>query len=169
MDLIVTRCADGYEARYGARRWRAAAGRGGIAAKTGEGDGISPRGAWPIRRVLYRADRLPGPPVTVFPCAAIAPDDGWCDAPGDAAYNRPVRLPHPASHEEMWRDDGLYDLVVVLGHNDAPVVPGAGSAIFLHVARPDYGPTAGCAALARDDLLAFLALAGPETRLCFQD
>lgn len=169
MDLIVTPCAEGYEARFGTRRWRAAVGRGGIALKGREGDGISPLGCWPIRRVLYRADRLPGPPTTAFPCAAIAPDDGWCDAPDHADYNRPVRLPFAASHEEMWRADALYDIVCVLGHNDAPVVPGAGSAVFLHVARPDYGATAGCAALACDDLLAFLALAGPDTRLCFQD
>jgi L,D-peptidoglycan transpeptidase YkuD (ErfK/YbiS/YcfS/YnhG family) len=142
-------------------------GRGGIAVKGGEGDGISPLGCWPIRRVLYRADRL-APPATVFAVAPIAPDDGWCDAPDHALYNRPVRLPFAASHEEMWRADALYDLVVVLGHNDDPVVPGAGSAVFLHVARPDYGPTAGCAALARADLLEFLALAGAETRLCFR-
>jgi L,D-peptidoglycan transpeptidase YkuD (ErfK/YbiS/YcfS/YnhG family) len=143
-------------------------GRGGIAVKGGEGDGISPLGCWPIRRVLYRADRL-APPATVFAVAPIAPDDGWCDAPDHALYNRPVRLPFAASHEEMWRADALYDLVVVLGHNDDPVVPGVGSAVFLHVARPDYGPTAGCAALARADLLEFLALAGAETRLCFRD
>jgi L,D-peptidoglycan transpeptidase YkuD (ErfK/YbiS/YcfS/YnhG family) len=142
-------------------------GRGGIAVKGGEGDGISPLGCWPIRRVLYRADRL-APPATVFAVAPIAPEDGWCDAPDHALYNRPVRLPFAASHEEMWRADALYDLVVVLGHNDDPVVPGAGSAVFLHVARPDYGPTAGCAALARADLLEFLALAGAETRLCFR-
>jgi L,D-peptidoglycan transpeptidase YkuD (ErfK/YbiS/YcfS/YnhG family) len=135
--------------------------------KRGEGDGISPLGCWPIRRVLYRADRL-APPATAFAVAPIAPGDGWCDAPDHALYNRPVRLPFAASHEEMWRADALYDLVVVLGHNDDPVVPGAGSAIFLHVARPDYGPTAGCAALARADLLEFLALAGAGTRLCFQ-
>lgn len=142
-------------------------GRGGIAVKGGEGDGISPLGCWPIRRVLFRADRL-APPETVFAVAPIAPDDGWCDAPDNALYNRPVRLPFAASHEEMWRTDALYDLVVVLGHNDDPVVPGAGSAVFLHVARPDYGPTAGCAALARADLLEFLALAGAGARLCFR-
>jgi L,D-peptidoglycan transpeptidase YkuD (ErfK/YbiS/YcfS/YnhG family) len=68
----------------------------------------------------------------------------------------------------MWRDDHLYDVVVVLGHNDDPVVPGAGSAVFLHVARPEYSPTAGCAALSEKDLLEFLALAGPDTRLCFR-
>jgi L,D-peptidoglycan transpeptidase YkuD (ErfK/YbiS/YcfS/YnhG family) len=144
-------------------------GRGGIAEKRAEGDGISPLGCWPIRRVLWRADKLAAAPVSVFPTAEIAPDDGWCDAPDHPAYNRPVKRPFAASHEEMWRGDDLYDIVVVLGQNDDPVLPGAGSAIFLHVAREGYTPTAGCAALSRADLLEFLALAGPQTRLCFRD
>lgn len=167
MDLIVTAQGAGWQARYGDKVWRAAVGRCGIAPKRAEGDGISPLGCWPIRRVLYRADRLAAP-VSVFPTSAIAPEDGWCDAPAHPDYNRPVTLPFAASHEEMWRADGLYDVVVVLGHNDDPVVPGAGSAVFLHVAGADYGPTAGCAALTLSDLLEFLALAGPETRLCFR-
>jgi len=140
----------------------AALGKGGFVAaeRKREGDGAGPIGAWPIRRVLYRPDKGP-PPKTALPVAAIKPEDGWCDAPLDPAYNRPVALPYPASAERMWRDDGLYDLVAVLGHNDDPVIPGAGSAIFLHVARPDYGPTEGCVALARADLEALLAQAQP--------
>lgn len=167
MDLIVTRQGEGWQARLGARIWRAAVGRSGIGPKLREGDGVSPLGCWPIRRVLYRADKLGGVPVTALPTAAIAADDGWCDAPDHPAYNRPVKLPFAASHEVMWRRDDLYDIVVVLGQNDDPVVPGAGSAIFLHVARPGYGTTEGCAALSREDLLEFLALAAPGTRLCF--
>jgi L,D-peptidoglycan transpeptidase YkuD (ErfK/YbiS/YcfS/YnhG family) len=168
LDLIVTQGPSGHLASYGDNTWTCAVGRSGIAPKIGEGDGVSPIGCWPIRRVFYRADRLPGPPTTAFPCVVIAPQDGWCDAPDHPEYNRLVRLPFAASHEEMWREDALYDIVVVLGQNDDPVVPGAGSAIFLHIARPEYSPTAGCAALSRDDLLAFLALAEPDTRLCFQ-
>lgn len=170
MDLIVTRQGEIWQAAFGDTQWRAAVGRGGIAVKQAEGDGISPIGCWPIRRVLYRADKLGRAPVTALPVAPIQPDDGWCDAPDHPAYNRPVKRPFAASHEQMWRpDDDLYDIVVVLGHNDAPVIPGAGSAVFLHVARQDYGPTAGCAALSLPDLLAFLALAGPDSRLCFRD
>jgi len=129
-----------------------------------EGDGATPLGPLPIRRVLYRPDRGPAPR-TALPVAAIAADDGWCDAPDDAAYNQPVKLPYPASAERMWRDDGLYDLVVVLGYNDDPPEPGRGSAIFLHVAKPDYAPTQGCIALARPDLEAVLALLGPGSTL----
>ena len=125
-----------------------------------EGDGASPAGVWPLRRVLYRPDRVREPD-TGLPVAAIAPDDGWCDAPDDPAYNRQVKLPYPASAEALWRDDEIYDLVVVLGHNDSPVVPGAGSAIFLHLARPDYAPTQGCVALAAGDLEDLLHQARP--------
>lgn len=168
MDLIVTRHGDGWQASYGGRVWRAAVGRSGIHRDKVEGDGVSPAGRWPIRKVLYRADKL-APPVSVFETAAIAPQDGWCDAPEHPAYNRPVQLPFAASHETLWRDDDLYDIVVILGHNDDPVVPGAGSAIFLHVASAGYGSTAGCASMTRADLLEFLSLATPGTHLSFED
>jgi L,D-peptidoglycan transpeptidase YkuD (ErfK/YbiS/YcfS/YnhG family) len=145
---------------------RAALGKGGLkpAIDKREGDGASPIGVWLLRRVLYRPDKAP-PPRTALPVEAIAPDDGWCDTPLDPAYNRPVKLPHKTSAERMWRDDDVYDLVVVLGHNDDPVIPGAGSAIFLHLARPDYAPTEGCVALARADLEALLAQARPGDAL----
>jgi L,D-peptidoglycan transpeptidase YkuD (ErfK/YbiS/YcfS/YnhG family) len=155
-DLVVGR----WGARFRGRALPCAIGRGGIGDKRGEGDGITPVGRWPLRRVLYRADRLDKVETTLN-CAAIGADDGWCDDPADPAYNRPIRLPYPASHEKMSRDDGLYDVVVVLGHNDDPVVPGAGSAIFLHVARDDYGPTEGCVALALGNLLTVLKTAQP--------
>lgn len=140
-------------------------GRSGVRLDKREGDGATPVGCFVLRRVLYRPDRVTAP-VTRLPCAPIAPDDGWCDAPDDPAYNRMVRLPYPASAERLWRDDHLYDVVVVLGHNDDPVVPGAGSAIFMHLAREDGGPTEGCIGLARETLLALLAAAGPDDRVC---
>lgn len=169
LDLIVKRDGDGWLASYGDRVWRAAVGRSGIRAEKVEGDGVSPIGCWPIRRVLYRADKLKAAPVSVFETTAIDLWDGWCDAADHPDYNRPVRLPFAASHEELWRKDDLYDIVVVLGQNDDPVVPGAGSAIFLHIASDGYGPTAGCAALTLEDLREFLAMAKPGTGLCFQD
>jgi len=137
-------------------------GKGGVrpAADKREGDGASPLGIWPIRRLLYRPDKGAAP-ATRLPSEAIAPDDGWCDAAADAAYNRPVKLPYAASHELMWRVDDVYDLVLVLGHNDDPVVPGMGSAIFLHLMQPDRRPTEGCVALTRPDMERLLGLAGP--------
>ena len=123
-----------------------------------EGDGRTPAGEWPIRRVMWRPDRC-AEPETALPTTPIDPRDGWCDDPADIAYNRPVRLPYPASAERMWRDDGVYDVVVELGYNDDPIVAGAGSAIFLHLARPSYPPTEGCIALAEPDLRDLLRLA----------
>lgn len=143
-----------------ARTGRCAIGRSGVSDTKKEGDGTTPAGRYPYRRVLYRRDRIPAPECAL-PLSPISPDDGWCDAPPDPAYNRPVMLPYPGSAEHLWRDDFLYDLIVVLGYNDAPVIPGRGSAIFLHLAAPDYRATEGCVALALDDLLAVLADAGP--------
>ncbi len=115
-----------------------------------------------MRRVLYRADRV-ARPRTLLPVSPIGPNDGWCDDPRDRNYNRPVRLPYPAGHEQMWRKDHLYDLVVVLGYNDGPRSRGRGSAIFMHLAAPDFAPTAGCIALREADLRSLLAIAGSHT------
>lgn len=132
-------------------------GHGGVRADKREGDGATPSGTFAVRRVFYRADRIAAP-ATKLATTAIARDDGWCDASGDAQYNKPVKLPYPASAENLWRDDHMYDVVVVLGYNDDPIVAGKGSAIFLHILHDDGTPTAGCVALARDDLLAVLKL-----------
>jgi L,D-peptidoglycan transpeptidase YkuD (ErfK/YbiS/YcfS/YnhG family) len=128
-------------------------GRGGVHKEKREGDGATPAGRFALRRVLYRPDRVKVK--TALPIVPIHKNDGWCDAPDDPNYNKPVTLPYPAGAEPMWRDDRLYDVVVVLGHNDAPVVPGAGSAIFMHVA-PEDGATQGCIALKQADLLSLL-------------
>jgi len=139
----------------GSLRLRAALGRGGVRERKQEGDGATPAGLLPLRRVLYRADRV-ARPRTAVPVMPLAPHDGWCDDPTHADYNRPVRLPHDGRHEALWRPDAVYDLIGVLGWNDAPVVRGVGSAIFLHVARPDFAPTEGCIALALLDLRSLL-------------
>jgi L,D-peptidoglycan transpeptidase YkuD (ErfK/YbiS/YcfS/YnhG family) len=157
MELIVHA---GGTAEWRGRLMRCALGRGGVSTAKREGDGATPVGRLPMRRALYRPDRE-APPATALACAPIAPTNGWCDDPADAAYNTAVRLPHAGGHERLWRDDRVYDLVVVLGWNDDPPVPGRGSAIFLHLARDGYAPTEGCVALARADMLALLAEARP--------
>lgn len=158
--------ADGRRGRLtaGADSFECALGRGGISRMKREGDGATPAGGWPLRYLLYRPDRV-DEPATALPVRALTPTDGWCDDPSDPAYNRPVTLPFPGSHEALWREDGVYDLIVVLGHNDDPPTPGLGSAIFLHVARPDFTPTEGCVAVAKADLLALLPRIGSETVL----
>jgi L,D-peptidoglycan transpeptidase YkuD (ErfK/YbiS/YcfS/YnhG family) len=151
-------------ATWNGRRMRCALGRGGVAQGKREGDGATPAGILPMRRALYRPDRETAPP-TRLPLAPLAPDDGWCDAPDDPLYNCPVKLPYRASAEKLWRADRLYDLVVVLGWNDAPVAPGLGSAIFLHLAAPGFAPTEGCVALGRDDLLLVLSESSETSRV----
>jgi len=155
MNLIVTSENGANWLDWGQGKRRCAVGKGGIGIKSGEGDGMTPRGLWPIREVLWRPDRIEKPE-TILPLRAIEPNDGWCDAPNDPHYNELVKLPYAASHEELWRFDHVYDLIAVIGYNDAPMVAGKGSAIFLHLAQPNFGPTAGCVALTLGDALAAL-------------
>lgn len=168
MTLLSVRAAPGASKgtlAVGERVHPCALGRGGLIDAKREGDGGTPVGRFPLRRLFYRPDRESAP-ATGLPVLPLAQDFGWCDDPAAAAsYNRLVRLPFAPSHERMWRNDALYDLVVEIGYNDAPAIPGLGSAIFLHLARPDWGPTEGCVALQRDDLLAVLAAAGPESAI----
>lgn len=161
-----------FEATAGGNlRWpggaaRCVLGRSGAvdAAIKREGDGATPLGAWPIRGVYYRPDRLSAP-ATRLPAIAITPGMGWCDDPAAGDYNRRIALPFAPSHEKLWREDSLYDLIVELGYNDAPVIPGRGSAIFLHVASPAFSPTEGCVATGLSSLLALIAVAAPGDRL----
>jgi L,D-peptidoglycan transpeptidase YkuD (ErfK/YbiS/YcfS/YnhG family) len=143
---------------------RAVCGKAGVRAEKREGDHASPAGTFPLLQAFYRPDRI-APPQTRLPIAALKESDGWVDDPDDPSYNRMVTLPYPASHEDLWRADGLYDLIVVIGYNTAPVVPGRGSAIFLHCARPDFAGTEGCIAVAREVLLPLLRLLGPGSAI----
>jgi L,D-peptidoglycan transpeptidase YkuD (ErfK/YbiS/YcfS/YnhG family) len=149
---------------YGSVVMPCALGRRGKSFRKHEGDGASPCGTWPVRYAYYRADRLRRPR-TGLQLVPLQKDTGWCDASGDRHYNQPVTHPYPASAERLWRDDGLYDVVVVLGYNDAPRIHSRGSAIFLHVARPGYLPTEGCVALVRPDLIWLLGRLTANTRL----
>jgi L,D-peptidoglycan transpeptidase YkuD (ErfK/YbiS/YcfS/YnhG family) len=157
--MILHVSADGWLGA-GGRRFRCVVGRSGIVTDKREGDGGTPAGRYPLREAWYRPDRV-NRPQTGLPMRAIDKRDGWCDASGDPAYNCAVRLPYPASAENLWRDDHLYDLFVVIGYNDAPPVAGAGSAIFLHVAPLMGRPTAGCVALAMQDLLDVIGCLNP--------
>jgi L,D-peptidoglycan transpeptidase YkuD (ErfK/YbiS/YcfS/YnhG family) len=141
-------------------------GRGGLveARRKREGDGGTPVGFWPMRQVFWRPDRV-AQPETCLHATPLAPDMGWCDDPVSSDYNRPVDLPFPYSHELLWREDHLYDLIVVLGWNDDPVIAGRGSAIFLHLAAPAGTPTEGCVATDLASLQAILRAATPDAAL----
>ena len=149
---------------FNGKHYRCAVGKGGLSSDKREGDGATPLGEFLLRECWYRADKTM-PPETRLPLKIIHEDDGWCDDPAYPAYNRHVKLPFAASHERLWREDDVYDLIVPLGYNDAPVMPGKGSAIFMHVAKPDYAPTEGCVALAKDDLLELLTQVSSDTAI----
>lgn len=157
--LLVRRLSDSARTgvlQCGSLRVACALGRGGVRVSKREGDGATPWGRMVLVSVMFKP-RASLRVVTALPLRAVRPGDGWCDAAGDRNYNRPVRLPYPARTEQLWRNDGLYDIVAVLDYNLRPRVQGRGSAIFMHVARPGYLPTEGCIALTREDLIKVLA------------
>lgn len=142
------------------RHYRCAVGKGGCTNDKTEGDGATPRGRFLLREVYFRDDRM-ARLVTQLPVFSLRPDDGWCDDPSRPEYNTKVVLPFAGTHEQLWKDDSIYDIIVVIGYNDAPIIPGKGSAIFMHIVRPDYTPTEGCIALAQQDLLDVLRDCAP--------
>lgn len=133
-----------------------------------EGDGKTPLGTYPVRHVFYRPDRVAEPKCDL-PATPLSPNMGWCDDPAHETYNRLVELPFSGSHEKMWREDELYNLVLTIGHNDDPPVPGKGSAIFVHCAKEGLKPTEGCVAMPQDTMLDFLVRLSPQDQLRFEN
>jgi L,D-peptidoglycan transpeptidase YkuD (ErfK/YbiS/YcfS/YnhG family) len=148
----------------GPLRVKVALGRGGIKADKREGDGATPRGQFRLVRLWWRADRLPRP-ITRLPVRRIGLQDGWCEDPIDRRYNHPVRLSEHRSGDRLWRDDHLYDLIIELDHNTRPRIARRGSAVFVHIARRGFAPTAGCVALAPKSLTRLLAQIDLNTRI----
>lgn len=150
--------------RFGPLTMRCALGRSGIVSLKREGDGGTPRGEMRVLAVFFRR-RSAGRSMMNLPAQEITPALGWCDDPANANYNRPVRLPFHASHEQMFRSDGLYDICVVLNWNYLSRRKSAGSAIFLHIAKPGYRPTEGCIAIHPRDMARLLPCLSRSTRL----
>ena len=143
---------------------RAAIGKGGLRQDKKEGDGATPLGTFRLPFGMYRQDRVK-PPETALPMIALREGHAWVDDPNDDKYNRLVELPYPAHAERLWRNDGIYDVLVVVDYNMSPAARGAGSAIFLHIARPRFTPTVGCVAVEREVLLRLLGKLGPQSTL----
>jgi L,D-peptidoglycan transpeptidase YkuD (ErfK/YbiS/YcfS/YnhG family) len=141
-----------------------ALGRGGLTANKREGDGGTPKGTFRPVRLWWRADRHPRPR-TFLPIRAIGPDDAWCEDPSDRHYNRPVRLNRHQGGDRLTRDDHLYDFIVEIDHNVRPRIAGCGSAVFLHLARDNFSPTAGCVSMTKAAMLRLLVRMGPETKI----
>ncbi|HAK99085.1 MAG: hypothetical protein CBE09_01515 [Rhizobiales bacterium TMED249] len=149
------------------KQFPCALGRSGILRDKKEGDGGTPSGVWKVQACWFRSDKWLTPPQKL-PTHKIKEASGWSDDPDDPEYNRPVTLPHTFSHEKLWRKDDQYDVIITLDHNVMPVVPGAGSAIFFHLAKPDYGPTEGCIAISHDHMREVLPLLTPGTKIIIQ-
>ena len=148
--------------RAGTAIFPVALGRSGILANKREGDGGTPRGRFRLKRLWWRADRI-SRPRTALPVRPIGPADAWSEDPTDRRYNRPVRRGPEEAGDRLRRDDALYDLIIEIDHNDRPRIAGRGSAVFIHVARNGFLPTAGCVALRRNDLLRLLERLSPQT------
>ena len=143
-----------------------ALGRGGIIANKREGDGGTPKGTFRPRRLWWRADRFPRPQ-TFLPVRAIQPDDAWCEEPASRHYNRPLKLGSSEGGDRLRRDDHLYDFIIEIDHNSQPRIAGRGSAVFLHLARTNFSPTAGCVSMTKAAMLHLLRRIGPDTKIIF--
>ena len=159
MDIVVARTHNGRAyLSFGDLKCRCSIGSGGITENKIEGDLCTPAGKWPLRRVFYREDRLEQPE-TGLQTIRVSKNMGWSDDPCDGrGYNTLIKTPYPYSHEKLWRSDNAYDIIVEIGYNDDPPIVGKGSAIFMHIARPNFDPTVGCIALKKSDLLSLLSL-----------
>ena len=150
--------------KFDGKYYRSSIGENSVSSTKQEGDKTTPIGSFLLRTCWYRADRMEKP-VTGLPLRIIQPQDGWCDDPDSPGYNRPVTLPFAASREQLWREDSIYDIIVPMGYNDEGIAAGKGSAIFFHLATPDYTPTLGCVAVAREDMLEILRHLDSESRI----
>ena len=171
--IFISQTASGHQLSAGPYRFACIIGRSGFIAadKKTEGDGATPTGSWPLRGLFYRPDRTEADMIrqtSLLPCRPTTNQIGWVDDPLSPHYNQPVILPCAARHEQLWRQDGLYDLILPLGYNDGPVTPHRGSAIFLHCAEADTPSTEGCVALQKSDLLMILPFCTSSTLVTVQ-
>jgi L,D-peptidoglycan transpeptidase YkuD (ErfK/YbiS/YcfS/YnhG family) len=144
-----------------------ALGRGGIKSNKFEGDGATPRGVFRPIRLWWRADRHVRPR-TFLPVRAIRPDDAWCEDPADRHYNKPIRRSGDQQGDRLKRDDGLYDFIVEIDYNTRPRIARRGSAVFLHLARENFSPTAGCVGMTQSAMRRLLSRIGPATRIVIE-
>jgi L,D-peptidoglycan transpeptidase YkuD (ErfK/YbiS/YcfS/YnhG family) len=163
MNLII----NGNTATWNEQPYPCTFGANGFTHHKREGDGCTPVGEFKFRRAFYRADRIT--PVTLLPLSVITQRCGWCDDPTSPLYNTYIQKPFAASHEDLWLEKDLYNLLIVVGHNDEPPTPHMGSAIFIHLASPGFGPTKGCIGLRQEDLMHILSQATTECRLIIEE
>ena len=150
--------------KYKDLKFKCAIGKAGIRKKKKEGDNITPKGIYKIVKIYYRDDRIKKIS-SKFKLIKITKKMGWCDDPKSKKYNRLIKLPNKYSHEKLYKKNNTYDLLLVLDYNMKPIVKNKGSAIFIHVAKRNYKPTAGCIALKKKDLLKLTKIIKLSTKI----
>ncbi|MBX9977423.1 MAG: L,D-transpeptidase family protein [Alphaproteobacteria bacterium] len=168
-NLIIYPTKDGFEAMINEQRYRCAVGKNGLISQAdkNEGDGCTPIGIFPLRRLFYRPDRYTNDQIkTELNVFLIEKYHGWCDDPRHSSYNRLIDLRvwnKSVRHETLWRDDHVYNLIIDVGYNDDPILLGKGSAIFIHLAKEDYTGTEGCIACNEKDLISIISHLSPSS------
>jgi L,D-peptidoglycan transpeptidase YkuD (ErfK/YbiS/YcfS/YnhG family) len=150
--------------KYKNLKFRCALGEAGIKKKKKEGDNITPKGEFKIIKVYYRDDKVKNI-TTSIKKLKIKKNTGWCDDPNSKFYNKQIKLPSKFSHEKLYRNDNLYDLILVSNYNMNPIIKNKGSAIFIHVAKNSYEKTKGCIALKKEHLIKLLSQIKKDTRI----
>ena len=145
-----------------------AIGRGGLTTNKIEGDHKTPVGEFKFKKIYYRKDKL-GEMTFKIPYVIIGENDGWCDDPKSKLYNQHVQFPFDSSAEKLFRDDDLYDLLCVINHNTDPIIPGKGSAIFLHISKPNFEGTEGCVAIEKENIIELAKKIDLTTRLIIKN
>ena len=142
---------------YKDSKFRCSIGINGIKNKRKEGDGITPKGIFSLKKIFYRSDRIKNFKSRIKRIK-ITKNMGWCDDPKSYYYNRLVKIPNKFSHEKLYRKDNIYNIIIVLDYNLNPIIKNKGSAIFIHVANKNYKSTQGCIGLNQNDLLRLIEL-----------
>jgi len=150
--------------KYKNLKFRCALGKGGVKKKTMEGDNITPKGIFKIIKIYYRPDKIKKIK-TLIKKIKIKKNMGWCDDPNSRFYNKLINLPTKYTHEKLYRNDSLYDLIVVLSYNTNPIIKNKGSAIFIHIAKNSYKKTKGCIALKKEHLIEIISKIKKNTKI----
>ena len=150
--------------KYKKLKFRCALGKAGIKKKIMEGDNITPKGIFKIIKIYYRPDKIKEIK-TLTKKIKIKKNMGWCDDIKSRFYNQQIKLPAKCSHEKLYRNDNLYDLIAVLNYNIDPIIKNKGSAIFLHIAKNSYQETKGCIALKKKHLIEIISKIKKNTRI----
>jgi L,D-peptidoglycan transpeptidase YkuD (ErfK/YbiS/YcfS/YnhG family) len=150
--------------KYKNLKFRCALGKGGVKKKIIEGDNITPKGIFKIIKIYYRPDKI-RKIKTLIKKIKIKKNMGWCDDPNSDFYNKQIKLPTKLSHEKLYRNDNLYDLIAVLNYNTNPIIKNKGSAIFMHIGKDSYKKTKGCIALKREHLIMIISKIKKNTKI----